>query len=235
MGSKLPKHILRKKGLTMKQKWALHKRGGKAKSKSKGGYVKKGKRTKKKAWGIGRIIGFARIADVLTRPMQHVWSREGDMLHDSARFYSGGLYKEGGGGAFNQDDYATNTYGAMGTGLAVNHLKSKLGVYRGAGKLKLLDIVSALTPEIQAYADSDPTKGRSELNLFLHRRMQYDAGMGGSDRSDPSWSISPNVDSGRRFWQDKALVVGLKVVQKLVFNTNGPIGLNKYFPKDVNF
>lgn len=232
MGSKLPKHILRKKGLTMKQKWALHKRGSKGK---KGSYKKasKGSSARKKRWGIGRYISVARGMDVLTRPAQAELQKTGwsKTTFDRLKYlYAAGRDKPG-----RSDDVKKAllkyTYGGIGTGLTVTYAKQRAGVYKGAGKLKILSVAQALSPEILAAAEINPLDDPVGFNDL---RCKYDSGLG-TKAGQQMWDIGKDTDHGKRFWADKGFNIALGIVQKVVFNTNGFLKLNSRLPKGINF
>jgi len=231
MGSKLPKRILKMKGLTMKQKWAMHKRGS-TKGKTGSRRSSKSAPAKKSKWGVGRYIGMARIADVLTRPLQSGHYHKGlhkDALKVGAELYGAGYYGKTDSAKAWGKKYAKSTYGGLGTGVIVTTLKSKLGVYKGAGKLKLLSVAQSLTPEILAASEHSPLDNFNEFNTV---RTQYDSAY---DLRTQKWNLDPNTPMGKRFWADKSMNIALGVIQKVAFNTNGWLKLNKYFPKDFNF
>jgi len=173
---------------------------------------------RKKGWGIGRYINAFRNIDILSASAQGTLAHGGDMKYKitdlKARYAS--------------KAYNYNTWKGIGTGIGTNLVKSKAGVYRGAGKGKILSIIQALSPELLAMKDVDPTK---DFKGFAMQRHKYTSGY---DTWSDVWDLDPRSDAGRKFWEDKGLVIGLGIAQKVLFNTNGPIGLNKYFPKGVN-
>lgn len=208
------------KGLTMKQKWAMHKRGTKPKGKSKGGSVKKAKKWVKKQWGLGRIIAAARVGDALSRPVQIAYNWDKDQLKENImKMYTAGLSE----GEYNSE-LLQSTYGEIGTSIGVNAIKSKAGVYKGAGRGKILSILQAVSPEFLAATEIDP---RDDIKGFNNLRREYDAG---GTKYMVGWDLR-----SERFMRDKLFNVALGVIQKVVFNTNGPIKLNAMLPKWVNF
>lgn len=216
------------KGMTMKQKWALHRRGGRSKPRTS-----KAKATKrrsysraastprtKKGWGIGRYIGAFRYIDAISAPAQGSVQVHGftkDTLKNLERRY---LPKMG-------SDFAS--WKAIGTGSISTYLKSRMGVYRGAGKGKILSLVQALSPEILALQHADPTKNPKDYNIHRH------AYASGYHIKDIKFSLNPKDALGQRFWADKSFNIVLGVIQKFIFNTNGPIKLNSKLPKGFNF
>jgi hypothetical protein len=174
---------------------------------------------RKKPWGIGRYINAFRNIDILSASAQGTLAHGGTTkykIDDLKARYASGAYKY-------------NTWKGVGTGLAQNIVKSKAGVYRGAGKGKILSAIMALSPEILALKDADPTK---DIKGFNEARHHYQSGY--SPWGD-GWDITTSTVIGKRFWEDKMFNLGLGVIQKVVFNTNGPIKLNARLPKGVNF
>lgn len=226
---KLPKKYIKAAGGINKKAWRLYRasKGGR-KAKSSPGRYGKAKKWVKKQWGLGRMISGGRMIDVITRPIQHAYlhGAPGDFGEDIKYLYGAGVFTEG---KEYDSSIAKSVYGEIGTGVATTFVKSKAGVYRGAGKGKILSIVQALSPELLAASKVDPLK---DLKRFNAVRRGYDSGASDDVRG---WSLDYNTNVGKMFWQDKMLNVTLGTVQKLVFNTNGPIGLNKYLPKGVNF
>jgi len=72
----------------------------------------------------------------------------------------------------------------------------------------------------------DPTK---DIKNWNRARIAYAQGT----QENGQFMSNPAIKG--MFLADKGLKVGLGLIQKLVFNTNGPIKLNARLPKGVNF
>lgn len=175
--------------------------------------------TRKKGWGIGRYINAFRNIDILSASAQGTLAHGGTMKYKIDDLKARYLSKA----------YNYNTWKGIGTGLGQNIVKTKAGVYKGAGKGKILSVIQALSPDLLAMKDHDPTK---DFKSYALQRHKYSSGY---DAWGDFWSIDPKSDAGSKFWEDKALNIGLGILQKVVFNTNGPIKLNARLPKGVNF
>lgn len=165
---------------------------------------------------------------MITRPLQqglyrHGASKEG--FEQGFDNYACGLYKEK---KFNKDK-ATGVYSGMASGLAVNYAKSRTGVYKKAGKGKILSIIQSLSPELLALKDANPIENPKGYDLA---RVQYDSGY---DMHANITTLNPKRSAGQRFWEDKSLNILLGVLQKVVFDSTGPIKLNRKLPKGLNF
>ena len=124
-------------------------------------------------------------------------------------------------------DTFNGTTGGIGTGLLRNWVRSKLGIYRGLGRKKILSGVMAANPEILAYSEVDPTQDAESLMHWNDLRGGYDRGYYARPHE---FSVNPASGPGVRFWQSIALDATLKVTQKAA-----EAYLNPMLPKGVNF
>ncbi len=220
---KLPKWAIRQAGGINKKAWALARRGKTSSQRTrKGPKVRKAPRrrsprpvsgashTNNSKPGWGKAFRTGRTVDVFSGPGQgalanHGLTKEAGM--EALRRYSGGLSE----GEFDADT-AKNTAGGIGTGLVRDWFRSKLGIYRGLGRKKILSGVMAANPEILATTEVNPAGSIEALETWNNRRMMYDRSYSPRDHQ---WSPRPDRPQGERFWKSLAFDGAMKVTQKV--------------------
>jgi hypothetical protein len=119
---------------------------------------------------------------------------------------------------------AVGAYGGMGTGLFRNIARSKLGIYRGVGKNKILSHVMAANPEILATSEFSPL---TDTKTWNRRRVAHDRGY---ELQDNTWSLKPDSPLGEQFWKsvglDGALLAFQKWIAEPFINPQLPPGWN---------
>ena len=229
---KLPKWAIKQAGGINKKAWVLARRG---KGKQRRQARKATKKARKSPSRTPRAVGGAsrnnnkkgygawfkvgRTVDIFSGPAQG--SAQGLGFTPEAGMDAGRRYL---GPAMGGDiDNVKATAGGIGTGLVRDWFRSKIGVYRGLGRKKILSGVMAANPEILAYAEQSPVVNLEGWNTS---RMQFDRGYNARDHR---WDVNPTAGEGSRFWKSVGLDVGLKVTQKVA-----EIFINPLLPTGYN-
>jgi len=158
----------------------------------------------------GKWTRTARILDILTTPVQHALriGRKGKDIVTQVKNDALGIRPDG---TFDPTQGAIDTWEGMATGFIRDKIRSKLGVYRGMAKGKLLSYVIGLSPEIVASSQVDPlsdTWGWNEV------RVEADRGYG---LSSGSFSLSNGNLKGSATL-DLVAYVGQKLAEKTPLN-----------------
>ncbi len=223
---KLPKWAIRRAGGINKKAWALARRGkGRKMAKAKPRKTPRRRSILRAVGGAshnnskpgwGKWFRMGRTADIFTGPIQGSLARRGltkEAAVESANLYLGGTgtdeIKPGSRMQSLQD-----TAGGIGTGLIRDWFRSKLGIYRGLGRKKILSGVMAANPEIMASAElgTPGLEGGPSVQQWNTFRTQYDRAY---DANQHNWDVAPQSGPGSRFLQSLGLDLGLKGFQKL--------------------
>lgn len=215
---KLPKWAIKQAGGINKKAWALARRGRgrKARKMSKAkprrtprrvSGASRGSEPRNNRKGWGTVFKTGRTVDIFTGPAQGSVAGLGltqEAAMDAGKRYAGPAVPGG------NIDNVKSTAGGIGTGLLRDWIRSKMGVYRGLGRKKILSGVMAANPEILAASEFNPAE---DVRSWNNARVAYDRAYRPNQHD---WDISPTApQNGGRFWQSIGLDVGLKIGQKV--------------------
>ncbi len=233
---KLPKWAIKQAGGINKKAWALARRG-KGRKMAKAKPSKRAPRRTPRAvggashsnnkWGWGRWAKMGRTVDIFSGPAQGAVARHGATRE--AGVVAANRYVGGDPNDTSEIKVGTNidtiksTAGGIGTGLFRDWIRSKMGVYRGLGRKKILSGVMAANPEILASSEVNPL---DNVRFWNNTRVSFDRAYA---PDNGNWALSPDTFQGSRFWKSIGLDAGLKVTQKVA-----EIYLNPMLPPGWN-
>ncbi len=218
---KLPKWAIKQAGGINKKAWALARRG-----KTSGQRTRKGPKPRKaprrrstprsvggsshsnnNKKGYGSWFKTGRTIDIFSGPAQgslHLHGLTAEAGKDALTRYSAGMSE----GSFDEES-AKATAGGIGLGLIRDWIRSKLGIYRGLGRGKILSGVMAANPEILGATEISPI---DDIGGWNDRRTSYDRAYSGSNHR---WDIDPGSFTGERFFKSLGFDAVLKITQKI--------------------